>query len=1392
MKRILGLDLGTTSIGWALVNESETPEEKSEIIRLGVRVNPLTTDEQKNFEEGKSITTNAERTLARSMRRNLQRYKLRREHLINTLKAHSIISDDTHLYEQGNRTTFETLYLRAKAANEEVTLEELARILLMLNKKRGYKSNRKLKSSEEDGTMIDSIDIAEKLYGNGWTPGEYGLDLISQNRYAIPDFYKSDLLNELQKIWEYQKQYYPEIMTDDFFNDLKNKSRKQTWAICNRHFAVEGQKRTLKGRDLVRENYELRVKGLHDKLNPEEMVIVFQEINNQVQNSSGYLGNISDRSKELKINKMTIGQMLVKELGDNPNTSLKNKVYYRQDYLDEFERIWATQASYHPELTEELKAEIRDTVIFYQRRLKSQKGLVSFCELEGHEITKNIDGIEKTITVGPKVCPKSSPLFQEFRIWQNLNNARINGKELELEQKKILAEELSIKKELKPAQVFKILGIKGKDNKLNFEKIEGNRTLSSLYDAYAKIIRNSGHGEFDFEKCSKSEVINTVKEIFQGLEWNTDYLTFDYRAGEEIQTNPLFRLWHLLYSYEGDNSTSGNEKLIGKISELYHMDKGYATILANTTFEPDYGSLSTKAILRILPFLKEGYEYSEACSKAGYRHSKSSLTKEELAEKHYLDKLDSLKKNSLRNPVVEKILNQMINVVNGIIEEYGKPDEIRIELARELKKSKKEREATTSSLRETKANHDRIVKKLQEDYGFTNPSRNDIIRYKLYEELAFNDHKTLYSDTYISESELFSTNFDIEHIIPQSRFFDDSFANKTLEVRQINIEKGNMTAYDFVKQRWPEKIADYTEKIETLCKNKRISETKRKRLLTTQKDIQDGFLERELRDSQYIAKKAKEMLESVVSSVVTTTGSVTARLREDWQLVNVMQELNWDKYTKLGKTSTITRHGGHQVRQIEGWTKRNDHRHHAMDALTIAFTKRSYIQYLNNLNARMNSTEEKDAEIDLSAYQYANLPVEDRSSVVKFIEKKQMRRDSKNRLRFLPPMPLDEFRDEAKKHLDSVIISIKAKNKVVTRNNNITKTKGSGKNNKIQLTPRGQMHLETIYGKSEHYATYDIKVDGKLDMNKIMTIAKKTYRDALLHRLEEFGNDPKKAFAGKNSLDKNPLYVDAGHTAVVPKIVKAVRMEEYYTVRKPVNKDLKVEKVADLEIRRILQQRLDEFGGNPEKAFSNLEQNPIWFNKEKGLCIKKVAINENVNPEPIHDKRDIAGIKIRNEAGNYIPTDYVKPGNNHHVAIFRDETGNIQEQIVTFIEAVGRVNAGDPVIFKDYNKDKGWTFLFSMKPNEMFVFPNEETGFDPYDIDLTDEANYPLISPNMFRVQKLSSKYYNFRHHLDTTTEEDKELRDITWKRIQNLKLLEHVRKVRVNHLGKIVQVGEY
>jgi len=131
MKKILGIDLGTTSIGWALVHEAENENETSSIKRLGVRVNPLSSDEQSDFEKGKSITLNSQRTLKRGARRNLARYKLRRENLVEILLKNNIIENNTILTEVDKQSTYSTYELRAKSAIEKIEKVEFARVLLL-------------------------------------------------------------------------------------------------------------------------------------------------------------------------------------------------------------------------------------------------------------------------------------------------------------------------------------------------------------------------------------------------------------------------------------------------------------------------------------------------------------------------------------------------------------------------------------------------------------------------------------------------------------------------------------------------------------------------------------------------------------------------------------------------------------------------------------------------------------------------------------------------------------------------------------------------------------------------------------------------------------------------------------------------------------------------------------------------------------------------------------------------------------------------------------------------------------------------------------------------------------------------------------------------------------
>lgn len=285
MKNILGLDLGTSSIGWALVNEAENDKEQSSIIQLGVRVNPLTVDEQTNFERGKSITTNADRKLKRSMRRNLQRYKQRRDNLIECLKEKGFITKTTLLNEQGNYTTFQTYRLRAKAVTEEISLEELVRVLLMINKKRGYKSIRKGKSSDE-GQLVDGMSVAKRLYDEGLTPGQFGLSLLKKSKKYIPDFYRSDLNEELERIWEVQRKFYPDILTDEFKTQLLEKSKVQTRNIFLGKYKIYTADN--KGKDKRLQAYQWRADALTKQLTIEEVAFVISELKGAIYNSSGY------------------------------------------------------------------------------------------------------------------------------------------------------------------------------------------------------------------------------------------------------------------------------------------------------------------------------------------------------------------------------------------------------------------------------------------------------------------------------------------------------------------------------------------------------------------------------------------------------------------------------------------------------------------------------------------------------------------------------------------------------------------------------------------------------------------------------------------------------------------------------------------------------------------------------------------------------------------------------------------------------------------------------------------------------------------------------------------------------------------------------------------------
>jgi CRISPR-associated endonuclease Csn1 len=579
--------------------------------------------------------------------------------------------------------------------------------------------------------------------------------------------------------------------------------------------------------------------------------------------------------------------------------------------------------------------------------------------------------------------------------------------------------------------------------------------------------------------------------------------------------------------------------------------------------------------------------------------------------------------------------------------------------------------------------------------------------------------------------------------------------NKALCERKINEEKGGETAFSYFKNKGLEVLEQYLKRVDHLYKMglngnsfEGIGKRKRDYLLMANEDIPTDFINRQLQETRYITRKASELLIEVTRKLSYTTGSVTKRLREDWGLVDVLKELNWEKYSQVeGRTEVIKGKNGEHLRRIIDWDKRNDHRHHAMDAITVALTKPAYVQLFNNLNAKNQNSN-------------------------------QFALKNKYLINGKLAAPFEGIRSRSLEVLGSILISHKSKNKVTTPNiNRIQTSKGKLVVTANQSVPRGQLHKETVYGKSKQYECKYIKLGAATTLEEINAISNQNQRAAVLNRLAQFDGDIAEAFSGKNALKKNPIFMDIENKFPLPDKIKITQFTDIYSIRKAVGPDLKLEKVMDVGVRRKLDEHRLIHG---KDAFTNLVENPVWLNKEKGISIKSVAISGVSNATPLHFKRDQFGNFLFDERGMKIPNDYVSLGNNHHVAIFRDENGNLQEEVVSFYEAVRRKNSGEPLVQKEH--PLGWEFFFTLKQNDMFVIPQPD--FDPSEIDFQNPANQSLIGRNLYRVQKIASKDYWFRHHLETTVTND--IKNLTFYRI-GPNYLKGFIKCRLNHLGKII-----
>ena len=833
----------------------------------------------------------------------------------------------------------------------------------------------------------------------------------------------------------------------------------ELWELRERA-ATAGRRLTLP--ELGRVLCHINQKRGYRHVKSDAAAIVGDEGEKKKDSNSAYLAGIRANDEKLQDEHKTVGQYFAEQLRRSQSESptggisyrIKDQIFSRQRYIDEYNQIMAAQRVHYPDiLTDEFIRMLRDEVIFMQRPLKSCKHLVSLCEFEKQEKVMRVqqdDGkggrqlVERKVKFGPKVAPKSSPLFQLCRIYEAVNNIRLtrpdgSPRDITPEERAKIVAHLQSSASLSFAALKKLLKEKAliADQLTTKSGLKGNSTRVALASALQPYPQY--HHLLDMELETRMMTVQlTDEETGEVTEREVAVVTDSYVR------QPLYRLWHILYSIEERDAM--RRALITQLGmKEEDLDGGLLDQLYRLDFvKPGYGNKSAKFICKLLPQLQQGLGYSEACAAVGYRHS-NSPTSEEITERTLLEKIPLLQRNELRQPLVEKILNQMINLVNALKAEYG-VDEVHVELARELKMSREERERMTRQNDKRKKANDKVAERIRQRGLY--PTKPRIQKYMLWEEAG---RQCLYCGQSIEEEQcLNGDDMEVEHIIPKSVLYDDSYGNKTCACHECNQTKGNRTALEYIRAEGRE--AEYMKRINDLLKEKKISYSKHQRLRWLKEDIPSDFLERQLRLTQYISRQAMAILQQGIRRVSASEGGVTARLRSLWGYGKILHTLNLDRYDSMGETERVSREGeATEELRIKDWSKRMDHRHHAIDALVVACTRQSYIQRLNRLSSEFGREDKKKEDQEAQEQQATETG---RLS---------------NLERWLTQRPHFSVRTVSDK-VAEILISYRPGKRVVTRGRNIyrKKTADGREVSCVQrgvLVPRGELMEASLYGK---------------------------------------------------------------------------------------------------------------------------------------------------------------------------------------------------------------------------------------------------------------------------------------------------------------------------------------
>ena len=554
---------------------------------------------------------------------------------------------------------------------------------------------------------------------------------------------------------------------------------------------------------------------------------------------------------------------------DPAESPIRSRWTAREMYRSEFELIWEGQVRHHPELLTPALKEQVFSTIFKQRPLKSAKHLIGRCELEP----------------GKHRAPLACVDFQRFRYLQRLNDLEVleatgELRPLRVEERDLLTTAFEEKGDRTFKQIRTLLGLKG----THFNLEDGGEKRLTGNRSYTKVAAAFGEGWASLPEIERRELIEEMLSV-------------------------------------------GKEAVLARrITKLWGLDAESARDVAAVQLEDGHARFSRKALRRLLPALESGIRLNSAI-KAEY----GDQDKESQALDQMPPVLTAIPE--LRNPVVNRSLTELRKVVNAIVREYGKPEFIRVELVRDLKKSPKHRESAWKRNRAREKERKAAAAEIVNEAGIQEPSRADIEKVLLADEC---DWTCPYTGKAISMASLIEGNFDVEHIIPFRRSLDNTFLNKTLcEANENRRLKGDRTpeeAYGGDADRW-EEIQERVSRFKG-----GLAREKLRRFRMTDDEVQDlldDFTDRQLADTAYAARLAVNYLGSLYGGPIDADGKRRVRVVGGQAAAFFRSE--WGLNPILG----------------DGPRKsRDDHRHHAVDSIVIALSDDAQIRNLSTAAGR--------------------------------------------------------------------------------------------------------------------------------------------------------------------------------------------------------------------------------------------------------------------------------------------------------------------------------------------------------------------------------------------------------------------------------------------------------